>query len=83
MSIAIDLLCRNGKVSYRVTIGRKHEGMTAYEINTEDIKEAREFLVKYVKDARAKIELTVTANGEDVYRFLDAIPPGWTPPSGT
>lgn len=80
MSVALELLSRDGKTSYRVTIGRKHEATTAYEISTNDIAEARAFLLTYVKDAGVKVELSVSATGEDVYRFLGAEPPGWTPP---
>lgn len=80
MSVALELLGRDGKTSYRVTIGRKHESTAAYEINTQNIEDARAFLLTYVKDASAKVELSVSATGEDVYRFLGAEPPGWTPP---
>lgn len=80
MSVAFELFSRNGKTSYRVTIGRKHESAAAYEISTNDMAEARAFLLAYVKDASVKVELTVNASGEDVYRFLGAEPPGWTPP---
>jgi hypothetical protein len=83
MSLALELFSRNDKPSYRITLGRKHDSTAAYEIITTDLEEARAFLLTYVKDARVKVELTVTAGGEDVYRFLGATPPGWTPPSGT
>ena len=80
MSVALELFNRNGKTSYRLTIGRKYEAAAAYEISTNDVAEARAFLLTYVKDASVKVELSVSATGEDVYRFLGAEPPGWTPP---
>lgn len=47
MSVALDLLSRDGKTSYRVAIGRKYDSVTSYEISTNDIAEARAFLLTY------------------------------------
>lgn len=81
MSLALDLFARDGKTSYRVAIGRRYESTAVYEISTTDVAEARAFLLTYVKEQSAKVEVTVTASGDDVYRLLGAEPPRWTPPT--